>query len=195
MDRKFDYTQKILLAVEFADAPRRLEGMPATYARFKRLSIPDVVRAFDDTQNLFVQMIAGRKFRNVLEQHMGYWEKRVPDGKQCFVHYAIGPQDIITAAFNRIKGDGSAFTLLGVYHVEPQCSAYPFSFPFGDTPDHWRLGEHFSLTEIRFSGSTSSPSNPICSKRPSPSGRCSKCCSSLDEARTINWWPSTEEKA
>ena len=147
MDRKFDYTQKILLAVEFADAPRRLEGMPATYARFKRLSIPDVVRAFDDTQNLFVQMIAGRKFRNVLEQHMGYWEKRVPDGKQCFVHYAIGPQDIITAAFNRIKGDGGAFTLLGVYHVEPQCSAYPFSFPFGDTPDHWRLGEHFSLTE------------------------------------------------
>jgi hypothetical protein len=107
--------------------------MPATYARFKRLSIPDVVRAFDDTQNLFVQMIAGRKFRNVLEQHMGYWEKRVPDGKQCFVHYAIGPQEIITAAFNRIKGDGSAFTLLGVYHVEPQCSAYPFSFPFGDT--------------------------------------------------------------
>jgi hypothetical protein len=93
MDRKFDYTQKILLAVEFADAPRRLEAMPATYARFKRLSIPDVVRAFDETLNLFVQLIAGRKFRNVLEQHMGYWEKRVPDGKQCFVHYAIGPQD------------------------------------------------------------------------------------------------------
>ena len=46
-----------------------------------------------------------------------------------------------------LKGDGGGFTLLGVYHVEPQCSAYPFSFPFGDTPDHWRLGEHFSLTE------------------------------------------------
>ena len=113
MDRKFDYTQKILLAVEFADAPRRLEGMPATYARFKRLSIPDVVRAFDDTQNLFVQMIAGRKFRNVLEQHMGYWEKRVPDGKQCFVHYAIGPQDIITAAFNRIKGGRQRLYIVG----------------------------------------------------------------------------------
>ena len=147
MDRKFDYTQRILLAVEFADAPRRLKGMPATYARFKRLSIPDVVRAFDETQSLFVQLIAGRKFRNVLDQHMGYWEKRVPDGKQCFVHYATGPQDIITAAFDRLKGDGTAFTLLGIYHVEPQCSAYPFSFPFGDTPDHWRLGEHFSLTE------------------------------------------------
>jgi hypothetical protein len=76
MDRKFDYTQKILLAVEFADAPRRLEGMPATYARFKRLSIPDVVRAFDETQSLFVQLIAGRKFRNVLEQHIGRKESR-----------------------------------------------------------------------------------------------------------------------
>ena len=102
--------------------------MPATYARFKRLPIPDVVRAFDDTQNLFVQMIAGRKFRNVLEQHMGYWEKRVPDGKQCFVHYAIGPQDIITAAFNRIKGDGSAFTLLGVITSSRNARPIPSAF-------------------------------------------------------------------
>jgi hypothetical protein len=84
MDRKFDYAQRILLAVEIADAPRRLEGMPATYARFKRLSIPDVVRAFDETQNLFVQLIAGRKFRNVLEQHMGYWEKKGP-GRQAML--------------------------------------------------------------------------------------------------------------
>jgi hypothetical protein len=146
MDRQFDYTQKILLAVEFADAPWRMEGMPATYARFKRLSIPDIVRAFDETQNLFTQLITGRKFQNVLEQHMGYWEKRVPGGKQCFVHYAIGTDDVITAAFNRLKGDGGAFTSLGIYHVEPQSSAYPFSFPFGNTPDHWHLGEHFSLT-------------------------------------------------
>ena len=57
------------------------------------------------------------------------------------------PQTIIAAAFHRLKGDGAGFALLGVYHVEPQCSAYPFGFPFGDTPDHWRLGEHFSLTE------------------------------------------------
>jgi len=146
MDRQFDYTQKILLAVEIADAPRQLDGMPSSYARFKRLSIPDVVRAFDETQNLFVQLIAGRKFRNVLEQHMGYWEKRIPDGKQCFVHYALGSHDLITAAFNRLATRG-AFTLLGVYHIEPQSSAYPFSFPFGDTPDHWNLGEHFSLTD------------------------------------------------
>lgn len=147
MDRQFDYAQKILLAVEFADAPRQLEEMPATYARFQRMSIPDVVRAFDETHNLFVQLLAGHKFQNTLEQHMGYWEKRIPAGKQCFVHYAIGTDEIIAAAFNRLKGDSNGFTLLGIYHVEPQSSAYPFSFPFGDTPDHWHLGEHFSLTE------------------------------------------------
>jgi hypothetical protein len=147
MDRQFDYTQRILLAVEFADAPRTLEGLPATYARFKRLSIADVIQAFDETHSLFVQLIAGRKFRNVLEQHMGYWESRIPVGKQCFVHYAIAPQDIIAAAFDRLKKDGDAFVLLGIYHVEPQSSAYPFSFPFGNTPDHLRLGEHFPLTD------------------------------------------------
>lgn len=147
MDRQFDYNRKILLAVEFADAPRRMEGMPASYARFKRLSIPDVVRAFDESHNLFTQLLAGRKFQNVLEQHMGYWEKRVPDGKQCFVHYVIATEDVITGAFNRLKGDGGTFTLLGTYHLEPQSSAYPFSFPFGNTPDHWHLGECFSLTD------------------------------------------------
>jgi hypothetical protein len=146
MDRQFDYAQKIFLAVEFADAPRPIEGMPASYARFKRLTIPDVVRAFDETHSLFAQLIAGRKFRDVLEQHMGYWEKKIPGGKSCFVHYAIGAEDVISAAFDRLKGDGG-IELLGVYHVEPQSSAYPFSFPFGDTPDHWRLVDHFSLTE------------------------------------------------
>jgi hypothetical protein len=47
MDRQFDHTQKILLAVEFAEAPRQLAGMPASYARFKRLSNPEVIKAFE----------------------------------------------------------------------------------------------------------------------------------------------------
>jgi len=146
MDRHFNYAQKILLAVEFADAPRRLQGMPPTYAAFQRLSIPEVLRAFDEHHNLFVQLLAGRKFQNVLEQHMGYWEKRIPAGKQGFVHYAIGSDELIAPAFERLKDEGG-FTALGVYHLEPQSSAYPFSFPFGDTPDHWHPGEHYSLTE------------------------------------------------
>jgi hypothetical protein len=146
MDRQFDYTQKILLAVELADAPRRIEGMPATYARFRRLSIPDVVRAFDETHGLFARLIAGHAFRGVLEQHMGYWEQRIPAGQQSFVHYAIGSNDVIAGAFDRLRKDDS-FTLVGIYHVEPQSSAYPFSFPFGDTPDHWHPDEPFSLTE------------------------------------------------
>lgn len=146
MNREFDYSQKIFLAVEFADAPRQLAEMPATYARFKRLSIPDVLRAFDETQILFVRLIAGHKFHNVLQQRMGYWEKTIPEGKHCFVHYAIGSDEAIALVFDRLKKE-AGFALLGIYHVEAQSSAYPFSFPFGDTPDHWHLGEHFSLTE------------------------------------------------
>ena len=144
MDRQFDYTQKILLAVEFADAPRRMEGMPSSYAVFRRLSIPEVIRQFAATARSPAP--ADGEFQNVLEHRMGYWEKRVADGKNCFVHYAIGADDIITTAFNRLKENGGTFVLLGIYHVEPQSSAWPFSFPFGETPDHWYLGEHFSFT-------------------------------------------------
>ena len=34
MDRQFDYTEN---PVEFAAAPQRMEGMPASYALFKRV--------------------------------------------------------------------------------------------------------------------------------------------------------------
>ena len=90
MDRTFDYAQKILLAVEYADAPRRMEAMPATYALFKRLSIPEVIRAAQETQSSSAPPTGGGKFQTMLDQRMGYWEKSVPDGKHCFVHYAIG---------------------------------------------------------------------------------------------------------
>jgi len=146
VDRQFDYTQKILLAVEFADAPRRMDGMPASYAVFKRLSIPEVLREFGATASSSVPVPEAAAFRGVLEHRMGFWEKKVPAGQQCFVHYAIGSDDTITAAYNRLKSDGKSYVLLGIYHVEPQSSAWPFSFPSGDTPDHWYLGEHFSLT-------------------------------------------------
>ena len=76
MDRKFDYAQKILLAVEYADAPRRMEGMPASYALFKRLSIPEVVRTVEQTQSSSVPPIGAAKFRNMLDQNMGYWEEK-----------------------------------------------------------------------------------------------------------------------
>ena len=147
MDRTFDYAQKILLAVEFAAAPQRLPDMPAGYSVFKRMSIPEVMQAFDDTQSWFVQLLAGRKFHHVLEEHMGYWERRVPAGKQCFVHYAIGADDVITAAFERLKRSAGEFLVLGIYHVEPQCSAYPFGFPRGTTPSHWTLGETYPRTD------------------------------------------------
>ena len=145
MDRHFDYTRKILVAVEYADAPRQLKDMPEGYSVFQRLSIPEVTRAFDATQSWFVQLLAGRKFHQVLDEHMGYWEQRVPAGRQCFVHYAIGADDVIAAAFERLKRSGG-FVVLGIYHMEPQASAFPFSFPSGTTPSHWNLGESYPLT-------------------------------------------------
>lgn len=147
MDRDFDYTQKILVAVDIGDAPRPLAGMPATHSVYKRLSIPEVEQAFDETHSLFVQLFAGRKFRHVLEQHMGYWEQRIPAGKQCFVHYAIGTDEVITEAFHRLKETPGGLTLLGIYHVEPQSSAYPFGFPTSPTPSHWSLGKTYSYTD------------------------------------------------
>lgn len=144
MDRDFDYTQKILVAVEFAETPRQLGNLPG-YALFQRLSIPEVMQAFDASHSWVVQMLGGRKFYQVLDEHMGYWEKRIPAGKQCFVHYAIGGKDEITAAFDRLKQSG--LVALGVYHVEAQSSAYPFGFPDKPTPSHWQLGETYAKTK------------------------------------------------
>lgn len=112
MDRQFDYAQRILLAVEIADAPRLFSDMPATYTRFKRLTIPDVIKTFDETHSLFAQLIAGRAFRDTLERHMGYWQKRIPERKECFVHYAIGSAEVISAAFDRLKAE-PGLSLLG----------------------------------------------------------------------------------
>jgi hypothetical protein len=147
MDRSFDYNQKILLAVEFAEAPCRLEGMPSSYALFKRMSIADVVQAFAESQNLFTQLIAGRKFHDTLDRHMGYWEKRIPAGKQGFVHYAIDTEAVINGVFDRLKDQAAGFVMLGTYHVEPQSSAYPFGFPVRPVPDHWFLGEERKPTK------------------------------------------------
>lgn len=31
--------------------------------------------------------------------------------------------------------------VLGIYHIEPQSSAYPFGFPTEPTPNHWHLDQ------------------------------------------------------
>jgi hypothetical protein len=145
MDRTFDHTQKILLAVEFGVAPRALTGMPPGYTVFQRLAIPDVEKAFDESESLVVRLLAGRKFHHVLNQHMGYWEKRIPAGQQCYVHYAIGREEVIAPLFQRLQGL-KGWTVLGIYHTEPQSSAYPASFPAQPSPNHWSPSEPGGLT-------------------------------------------------
>ena len=145
LDRQFDYTQKIFLAVEIASEPRKLTGMPASYSVFQRLGIPEVVRAFEEANSLAVRLLAGRKFHNVLDQRMGYWEKRVPDGKQCYVHYAIGSDAEMAHLFEQQRSQ--PWLLTGVYHLEPQSSAYPFGFPTGTTPQHWNPHAAHTFTD------------------------------------------------
>jgi hypothetical protein len=143
MERAFDHSRKILLAVEFGTAPRMLPGALPGYTVFQRLGIPEVIRAFDEQENLFVRLLAGRKFQSVLKAHMGYWESRVPPGQQCYVHYAIGRDEVITPAFEQLEAD---FVLKGVYHTEPQSSAYPASFPVDPAPYHWSPDETLAFT-------------------------------------------------
>ena len=91
VDRQFDYAQKILLAVEFADAPRTDGGnaRPPTRCssgcRSRRSSGPSKRRR--------ACPLAAERRRQVSDRARsahGLLGGRVPDGKQCFVHYAIG---------------------------------------------------------------------------------------------------------
>jgi hypothetical protein len=102
-----------------------------------------------DNWNRFesVQKIGGaRDFEGHRAGHMGYWENRVPPGQQCYVHYAIGRDEVITEAFEQLKG-AQGWVLKGVYHAEPQSSAYPASFPVSPAPYHWSPDETLAFTE------------------------------------------------
>src|SRR6185437_16746668 len=147
MDRSFDYTQKILVAVEIAAEPRRLPDMPASYTVFQRLSLAEIARAAGEAGGASAQRADDPAFQAMVGRHMSYWEERIPAGQRCFVHYAIGGDEAITAAFQRLAAAADRWTTLGVYHVEPQSSAYPASFPTLPAPMHWSLGEERGMTK------------------------------------------------
>ncbi len=146
MEREFNYSQKILVAVETGPAPRTIPDLPSSHAVFQRVGISEVVRAFGQNVNPLVRLLVGAKFRQVQDQRMGYWEKRIPAGQSCFVHYVRGTETEIAQVFDRFRAVTGEWLLLGIYHIEPQSSAYPFGFPFAPVPNHWDLGEVRSLT-------------------------------------------------
>ncbi len=139
MNRSFDYSQRVLVAVEVGTEPSRPRGLPDSHAVFRRIGIPEVIAAFNAQVPALARLIAGRRFRRVLDQRMGYWEQRVPEGQSCFVHYLRGSADTVETARSAFEALGHWLSV-GVYHVEPQSSAYPFGFPFGSVPDHWFHG-------------------------------------------------------
>ena len=144
MDRSFDYTQKILVAVEISAEPLRLADMPPTYAVFERLPLAEIARAAGEGGG--GAAVAHPAFQAMVARHMSYWEERIGAGKRCFVHYAIGGDAVITAAFHRLAAAADRWTTMGVYHVEPQSSAYPASFPALPAPMHWSPGETRGFT-------------------------------------------------
>jgi hypothetical protein len=146
VERDFDYSQKILVAVETGTAPNFIPGLPSSHAVFQRIAIPEVVQAFERHVNPVARLVVGRKFHRVLDQRMGYWEKRVHAGQACFVHYIRGPEEEIDAAWERFRGASVNWLTAGMYRIEPQSSSYPFGFPMGTVPDHWHLGKTRSFT-------------------------------------------------
>lgn len=145
MERNFDYAQKILVAVEISAEPLRLADMPPTYAVFERLPLAEIARAAGEAGG--ASAVAHPAFQAMVARHMSYWEERIPAGKRSFVHYAIGGDAAITAAFHRLAAAADRWTTIGVYHVEPQSSAYPASFPALLAPMHWSLGETRGFTK------------------------------------------------
>ncbi len=128
------------MAVEVSAEPLRLAEAPAAHCVFRRLPLAEIAQA------------AGAKgahpgFRALVSTRMGYWEERVPAGQSCFVHYAIGDGDAMDRLFVRLAAQPERFLVIGVYHVEPQSSAYPASFPVSPAPSHARLGVSRPFTE------------------------------------------------
>jgi hypothetical protein len=147
MDRNFDYSQKVLVAVEFNVKPSTLPVTGLQYTRFQRIAIPAVKEAFAKEINPLIRLLIGKKFANIVDQRMGYWESRIPAGQVAFVHYLIGSAQDIDKAYLELQASFSAFVMVGVYHLEPQSSSSPYGFPAGTVPSYYYLGEEKPFTE------------------------------------------------
>ena len=145
--QQFDYSLKTLVAVEFATVPRKLANVPSSYNVFERLPMAEVEHAFNEKINYFARLIAGRKFHDMLIQRMGYWEDHIPAERTCYVHYARGTAHEISVLYDQLAAQAFTFAMIGVYHIEPQVSGYPYAFPDGVAPSHWFLGEQHAETE------------------------------------------------
>lgn len=146
MTDQFSYQQKILVAVQFGTTPKTFNDSSVIYSVFQRLNIAQVKKAFADNVNFFIRMISAKKFEHLLDQRMSYWEQKIPQGQQCFVHYARGSDDAINQLYRKCQDNQEDFVLLGIYHIEPQVSCYPYGFPLGEVPATWHLGERHPFT-------------------------------------------------
>lgn len=145
MNHNFDYSQKVLIAVEYGDEPNPLLPTDLHHSIFQRVKISEVMEIFSKAVGPIVRMMIAKKFNRILNERMGYWEKEIPHNQTAFVHYFIGEKEKVEAYFKEVNVLNLPMT--GVYHFEPQSSAYPEGFPQGNVPSSCYLGESGAYTD------------------------------------------------
>ncbi len=175
MDRSFDYTQKILLAVEIAAAPRPLTDMPPGYTVFQRLDIAEVERAFDESENLFARLPRRPQVPPGGEPAHGLLAGARARRQAVLRALRLGQRrGSVEQAFRRLAGDkdGSRQPARRLPHRAPVLGLPRELSRWAPRRHHWTPGEQGRLHgESRSSGSTSSRRSRTSSRRPSPSGR------------------------
>ncbi len=151
MDRLHIYRTRTLIGVEFAQEPARLPRLSKLQHAFVRLGLPEikdlvgqVIRSNPDQQ--FSAEL--RDLMQVAGARLAYWENKVPQGSQCFVHHIRFDDDAAArAGIAEIRTKFPHFALLGLYQINPAVSFFPEAFPVSPAPSLWRPGGHNALTK------------------------------------------------
>src|SRR5262249_15992067 len=134
------YTQKILVAVEFSDEPRRFPTPLPAHSVFQRIKLGEVTHSFAETHGLAARLFGAAQFRRVPQQHMSYCEDRTPAAKTSLSPHPLRPAPGPTTPPPPPR-DSGAPPLRRFSHLEPPPSGAPSASPSGAAPSHFHLGE------------------------------------------------------
>lgn len=148
MDRLQIYNTRTLVAVEFASQPSSLAGLGGRAHVFKRLDLDattalhrDAVKAADPATAARMQHLM-----EVVGDRVAYWEKRVPPGRDCFVHHVrFGDEAAGRSGFAKAAAAFPQFAMIGLYAIDPVISFFPQAFPVEAAPNFWQYGKANTL--------------------------------------------------
>ena len=130
-----------------AREPHTLADLPCdTLPVFQRLSLPEIARAAGASGSL--EPAREPRFPYHGEPAHGLLGARgFPRDSGASFTTRLGDAETVARSFDRLgRGARPRSRCSGVYHVEPQSSAYPASFPTSPSPSHWNLGETYAFT-------------------------------------------------